>query len=359
MPQLLGESELLPQDSAFLDDAKNVLNKPRDAICVRPGEVANIISASNASTNFNPTNKEDPKSYKCGDSSSLRVTFASRREKHYFLYSKLTALIGDVDNVKYEENKHVVIQFTNDNAAKQAFEMLKSHKHITTVEALIEIDVKKMRAQYEDDIAYSLAQQDKRIEDLQAKHLKLKPKKEYVPIEEHERTSAESEVLIFKIEECKQHRKEFSTYIQKQLAHLSQTMSASLINVVEKNVLREHNRLSKAFPIYAKRSDIVATILKSNVTIIVGETGSGKSTQVVQYLYEAEMAETGVIVCTQPRKVAAMTLAKHVSREMHVNLGEELGYRVGMNEKCRNGTKIIYMTDHMLLNECIIDIPVY
>ena len=50
-----------------------------------------------------------------------------------------------------------------------------------------------------------------------------------------------------------------------------------------------------------------------------------------------------------------MTLAKHVSREMHVNLGEELGYRVGMNEKCRNGTKIIYMTDHMLLNECIID----
>ena len=358
MPQLLGESELLPQDSAFLDDAKNVLNKPCGAICVRRGEVVNMISSSNASTNFNPTNKEDPKSYKYEDPSSLRVTFASRREKHdiqKFLCNKLTALIGDVDDVKYEENKHVVIQFTNDNAAKQAFEMLKSHKHITTVEALIEIDVKKMRAQYEDDIAYSLAQQDKRIEDLQAKHLKLKPKKEYVPIEEHERTSAESEVLIFKIEECKQHRKEFSTYTQKQLAHLSQTMSASLINVVEKNVLREHNRLSKAFPIYAKRSDIVATILKSNVTIIVGETGSGKSTQVVQYLYEAEMAETGVIVCTQPRKVAAMTLAKHVSREMHVNLGEELGYRVGMNEKCRNGTKIIYMTDHMLLNECIID----
>ena len=175
MPQLLGESELLPKDSALLDGAKNVLNKPIDAICVRRGEVANTISSSNASTNFNPTNKEDPKSYKCEDSSTLRVTFASRREKHEIqkvLCSKLTALIGDVDNVKYEENKHVVIQFTNDNAAKQAFEMLKGHKHITTVEALIEIDVKKMRAQYEDDIAYSLAQQDKRIEALQAKHLK-------------------------------------------------------------------------------------------------------------------------------------------------------------------------------------------
>lgn len=58
--------------------------------------------------------------------------------------------------------------------------------------------------------------------------------------------------------------------------------------------------------------------------IVVGETGSGKTTQLTQYLHEDSYTDYGMIGCTQPRRVAAMSVAKRVSEEMGVSLGEEV-----------------------------------
>jgi HrpA-like RNA helicase len=62
------------------------------------------------------------------------------------------------------------------------------------------------------------------------------------------------------------------------------------------------------------------------VCILLAETGSGKSTQVVQYLMDAGLADKGIIACTQPRKVAAISLATHVAQEMATSVGREVNF---------------------------------
>jgi pre-mRNA-splicing factor ATP-dependent RNA helicase DHX38/PRP16 len=73
-------------------------------------------------------------------------------------------------------------------------------------------------------------------------------------------------------------------------------------------------------PAYAVREDLVRVIRDNQIIVVVGETGSGKTTQLAQYLYEEGYAESGMIGCTQPRRVAAMSVAKRVSEEMEVPL---------------------------------------
>ena len=65
-------------------------------------------------------------------------------------------------------------------------------------------------------------------------------------------------------------------------------------------------------PIYANRADLLKIIRENSVVVIVGETGSGKTTQLVQYLHEEGYSKNGMIGCTQPRRVAAMSVAKRV-----------------------------------------------
>ena len=113
--------------------------------------------------------------------------------------------------------------------------------------------------------------------------------------------------------------------------------------------------LDAALPVYAKKSLIIETIKGNQVCIVLGETGSGKSTQMTQYLYEAGFAEKGAIVCTQPRKVAATSLADHVAHEMGDVRGQIVGCRVGGNIQASKTTRIVYATDHVLLNECLKD----
>ena len=65
-------------------------------------------------------------------------------------------------------------------------------------------------------------------------------------------------------------------------------------------------------------------IRENQVVVVVGETGSGKTTQMTQYLNEDGYGKKGIIGCTQPRPVAAMSVAKRVSEEMDVELGDEV-----------------------------------
>jgi pre-mRNA-splicing factor ATP-dependent RNA helicase DHX16 len=84
---------------------------------------------------------------------------------------------------------------------------------------------------------------------------------------------------------------------------------------------------------------------------MVGETGSGKTTQTMQYLHEAGYSKKGMIGCTQPRRVAAMSVAARVADEMGVKLGAEVGYSIRFEDCTSDRTIVKYMTDGMLLRE--------
>uniref|UniRef100_A0A383VUX4 RNA helicase n=1 Tax=Tetradesmus obliquus TaxID=3088 RepID=A0A383VUX4_TETOB len=98
---------------------------------------------------------------------------------------------------------------------------------------------------------------------------------------------------------------------------------------------------------------ILAVIRENPVTIVVGETGSGKTTQMTQYLHEDGYTSLGLIGCTQPRRVAAMSVAKRVSEEMGVELGQEVGYAIRFEDCTSDKTFIKYMTDGVLLRETL------
>ncbi|CAB4383540.1 unnamed protein product [Rhizophagus irregularis] len=108
----------------------------------------------------------------------------------------------------------------------------------------------------------------------------------------------------------------------------------------------------KSLPIYAFRDELLNAIDEFQVLVIVGETGSGKTTQLPQYLYESGYTKGGKKVgCTQPRRVAAMSVAARVSEEMGVKLGYEVGYSIRFEDCTSDKTIIKYMTDGMLLRE--------
>ncbi|KAJ8932077.1 hypothetical protein NQ314_014979 [Rhamnusium bicolor] len=106
-------------------------------------------------------------------------------------------------------------------------------------------------------------------------------------------------------------------------------------------------------PAFAVRQELLNIIRENSVVIIVGETGSGKTTQLTQYLHEDGYSKYGMIGCTQPRRVAAMSVAKRVSDEMGTQLGDEVGYAIRFEDCTSENTVIKYMTDGILLRESL------
>eukprot|EP00124_Ichthyophonus_hoferi_P002617 Ihof_evm5s186 gene=Ihof_evmTU5s186 len=112
----------------------------------------------------------------------------------------------------------------------------------------------------------------------------------------------------------------------------------------------------KALPIYRYKDQILYLVEKFSVVIIVGETGCGKTTQLPQYLYEAGWTNGGrAVACTQPRRIACMTVADRVANEMGSSLGEKVGYLVRFDGMCSAQTHLKYMTDGMLVRETMLD----
>nr|XP_028569870.1 pre-mRNA-splicing factor ATP-dependent RNA helicase DHX16 isoform X2 [Podarcis muralis] len=108
----------------------------------------------------------------------------------------------------------------------------------------------------------------------------------------------------------------------------------------------------RSLPIFPYRADLLAAIAEHQTLIIEGETGSGKTTQIPQYLFEEGYTQKGMkIGCTQPRRVAAMSVAARVSQEMGVKLGNEVGYSIRFEDCTSERTVLKYMTDGMLLRE--------
>ncbi|KAK2788225.1 hypothetical protein FQN52_006764 [Onygenales sp. PD_12] len=110
----------------------------------------------------------------------------------------------------------------------------------------------------------------------------------------------------------------------------------------------------KSLPIYKFREEILQAVADHQIIIIVGETGSGKTTQIPQYLHEAGYTKDGMKVgCTQPRRVAAMSVAARVAEEMGVKVGNEVGYAIRFEDATSDKTVLKYMTDGMLLRELL------
>ncbi|SCZ94412.1 BZ3500_MvSof-1268-A1-R1_Chr12-2g03882 [Microbotryum saponariae] len=106
-------------------------------------------------------------------------------------------------------------------------------------------------------------------------------------------------------------------------------------------------------PAFASREDLLNVVRENQVVICIGETGSGKTTQLTQFLHEEGYSDFGIIGCTQPRRVAAMSVAKRVSEEMEVELGAEVGYVIRFEDCTSDKTVIKYMTDGVLLRESL------
>nr|GMD50516.1 probable pre-mRNA-splicing factor ATP-dependent RNA helicase DEAH5 [Ipomoea batatas] len=111
----------------------------------------------------------------------------------------------------------------------------------------------------------------------------------------------------------------------------------------------------QSLPIYKLKKELVQAVHDNQVLVVIGETGSGKTTQVTQYLAEAGYTTRGKIGCTQPRRVAAMSVAKRVAEEFGCRLGEEVGYAIRFEDCTGPETVIKYMTDGMLLREILVD----
>ena len=135
------------------------------------------------------------------------------------------------------------------------------------------------------------------------------------------------------------------------LANLERQAQAS----VEKRKHRLNHRPRVAFPdslpITSKRDQIVRLIKENQVVIVSGETGCGKSTQIPKMCLQAGRGIAGKIGCTQPRRIAAITIAHRIAEELGEEIGRSVGYKIRFREKTSKQAFIKIMTDGMLLAE--------
>ena len=108
-------------------------------------------------------------------------------------------------------------------------------------------------------------------------------------------------------------------------------------------------------PILAKKEAIIDAIANHPVVVIAGETGSGKTTQIPKFCIEAGCGKNGMIGCTQPRRIAAITVARRIAEELNCPNSGQVGYKIRFDDKSRSNSIIKIMTDGILLAETLSD----
>ncbi|KFK44807.1 hypothetical protein AALP_AA1G305300 [Arabis alpina] len=118
----------------------------------------------------------------------------------------------------------------------------------------------------------------------------------------------------------------------------------------------------KNLPVWLQKQEFLQTFKQNQMVLLVGETGSGKTTQIPQFVLEAVLNENPspnckkwLVGCTQPRRVAATSVSRRVAEEMDVEIGEEVGYTVRFEDCSSPQTVLKYLTDGMLLREAMAD----
>ena len=106
-------------------------------------------------------------------------------------------------------------------------------------------------------------------------------------------------------------------------------------------------------PVHAQKNAFISSVRENQVVIVIGETGSGKTTQLPQFLHQAGFSKNGIIGCTQPRRAAAVSISQRVSKELQCRNGDLVGYAVRFEDCTSSLTRIKYMTDGVLRRECV------
>ncbi|WP_308874648.1 DEAD/DEAH box helicase [Thiothrix subterranea] len=126
-------------------------------------------------------------------------------------------------------------------------------------------------------------------------------------------------------------------------------------NLIQRRALRLQNLPKPTYPeelpVAARRADILAAIQAHQVIIICGETGSGKTTQLPKMCLELGRGVDGFIGHTQPRRIAARSVAARIAEELKTQLGQQVGYKVRFHDRCSPDSYIKLMTDGILLAE--------
>lgn len=112
--------------------------------------------------------------------------------------------------------------------------------------------------------------------------------------------------------------------------------------------LRKLRKCQTELPVAKYKTEIQAAVQQEKVVLIAGDTGCGKSTQIPQYLYEAGFQS---ICCTQPRRIACISLSKRVAHEMLCEFGSTVGYQIRFERSKNKNTKIVFMTEGLLLRQ--------
>ena len=135
----------------------------------------------------------------------------------------------------------------------------------------------------------------------------------------------------------------------KALESLETRITQSLLMVQQRQQSMPQVRFDDALPISARREEISKAIAENQVVILAGETGSGKTTQIPKICLELGRGIVGQIGHTQPRRIAARTVASRIAEELSSSLGETVGYQVRFNDQVGENTLIKLMTDGILL----------
>jgi len=139
--------------------------------------------------------------------------------------------------------------------------------------------------------------------------------------------------------------------LQNRLQRLEKRLSAS----IQKRKRRKENQPQPTYnpdlPITAKKDDIIKAITKNRIVIISGETGSGKTTQIPKFCLAAGRGIDGLIGCTQPRRIAAITVTHRIAEEFDEEPGKTVGYKIRFTDKTSPDGYIKIMTDGILLAE--------
>ncbi len=128
-------------------------------------------------------------------------------------------------------------------------------------------------------------------------------------------------------------------------------IAKSMMTVESRRANTPHIDYPEILPVSQKRQDISDAIAHHQVVIVAGETGSGKTTQLPKICAELGRGKNGLIGHTQPRRLAARSVASRIAEEMQTQLGEFVGYKVRFNDKISENTQIKLMTDGILLAE--------
>ncbi|KAK6026737.1 helicase protein, partial [Ostertagia ostertagi] len=173
---------------------------------------------------------------------------------------------------------------------------------------------------------------------------------------EHEQLLAS--MLHYGAKDAKSKQEEFELLLDDKIDFIQALQMPGTLDPKEEEITAAQKRkmtieeTRKSLPVYAFREQFIEAVKEHQVLIIEGETGSGKTTQLPQYLYEAGFCKDGKkIGCTQPRRVAAMSVAARVAEEVGCKLGMQVGYSIRFEDCTSEKTVLKYMTDGMLLRE--------